>query len=198
MPEPHFDTRWGSKGSRNSLDFHLRMRAVNSDVNARIKKTLLLAEAVALESLRWGVPSGEASENPGHVHLRDTIRSTGIKYRPGGAGGGGHYEIVVSVGHRTLTPQLKFVLGGTGLFNREGSTGRIFAGGGNFANLTEARMNLGGNIPMPMSGGMQVGTGNKIYRMYQRGQHPNRGWLELAQAKTRTVLRRGIDAIGNS
>jgi hypothetical protein len=116
----------------------LRLRAEGGEMSRKVRELLERTGALVGTELRLTVPHDYSNQEPSHVHLSDTVETSGIVYRPGGAGGGGFYEMKISVGREGVTPQLGFVLEGTGIY---GDTGQpIVAGEGNLGRLVADRV----------------------------------------------------------
>jgi hypothetical protein len=174
----------------------LRLRAEGGEMSRKVRELLERTGALVGTELRLTVPHDYSNQEPSHVHLSDTVETSGIVYRPGGAGGGGFYEMKISVGREGVTPQLGFVLEGTGIY---GDTGQpIVAGEGNLGRLVADR--VAGNDffhagVMPMQGGSKVGY-QTIFRTRSRGQEPQTAWLTEAHALARRAISQGVRDIG--
>jgi len=147
----------------------LRLKGQGDAVKEEIKQTLVRAALRAEKILEAEVPHGET-----HA-LANSIRMSPLKYSPGGAGGGGFWEIEVSVGEGV--PYVQNVVEGTGIFGP-----RAFP-----------------IYPKNPKGVMAFSkNGEFVFTKWVRGQEPDDLWIvhaqDAAQEEVDEGLRR-IDAI---
>jgi hypothetical protein len=147
-----------------NLDAILEFKAIR-DFREEIKKSIEHAAHEAGAYMATHVPfhSGQ---------LYNAINVGPVTYMPGGAGGGGRYEVLVGV-DRDRAPHAEFVIEGTGLYNRENPKNGIYS-----------------NTP----GGVMAFEkfGEMVFTRYTRGQHPQREWFEDAQELARDLIEYSI------
>lgn len=150
--------------SEGLTDFTIRFRAIKEFRDDIID---------TMESAAQRAGSYMGSHVPYHSgKLYQAINVGPVQYRPGGAGGGGSYEVHVGV-DRTQAPHAEFVIEGTGIFNREHPTNGIFPSQGNVFAFEKN------------------GEGT-VFTAWTRGQEPQREWFEDAQDLARTIIARKI------
>lgn len=147
-------------------DFTLRFRAIR-ELREDILETLEEAAQAAGSYMGTHVPyhSGQ---------LYRAINVGPVAYSPGASGGGGFYEIHVGV-DESQAPHAEWVIGGTGIFNRDHPTNGIFPAKGNVM-VFEAH-------------------GQKVFTAWTRGQEPRREWFEQAQDLAQSIIARKIAGI---
>lgn len=104
--------------------------------------------------------------------LYHAINVGSIVYRPGGAGGGGRYEVEVGV-DRDRAPHAEFVIEGTGIYNRENPRNGIYAHSPGKPMYFEKR-------------------GEIVFTMWTRGQEPQRAWFENAQDVAQEIIEHAV------
>jgi hypothetical protein len=95
-----------------------------------------------------------------------------IRYKPGGAGGGGSYEVHVGV-DESQAPYAEAVLEGTGIYNRESPKNGIYPATGNVMAFEK----------------MGEGT---VFTAWTRGQEPRREWFDDAQDLAQSIIARAV------
>jgi hypothetical protein len=153
--------------SEGLLDFDIRMRAEGEDWRDAILTALDRASHQAGMYMGTHVPRGETGR------LFRAINVGPVTYRPGGAGGGGFYEVHVGV-DTEQAPHALFVLEGTGIHHEGGSRGNITASKGNFMAINKEGEGI-------------------IYRQSAEGQLPQREWFDDAQDIADRVVRRELN-----
>lgn len=196
MPRIDYGVHWNDSFAGDIGDdsvaggLTLRLKAVDQEIAAKVKWLLERTGARVKDVLYLRIPYDRSVDDRGdHTHLRDTIHTSGIMYHPGGAGGGGFYEMEISVGEEGVTPQLGFILYGT--------HGPIHAGQGNLGfGVSRDRPSA---LPFTRAQAMPLSTERgTIFRTSVRGQRPQTEWLEAAHAVARSELSKGVRDIGRS
>lgn len=153
--------------SEGLTDFQVRFRAV---------KELREDIVDAMERASKEAGAYMAAHAPYHSGaLFRAINVGPVEFRPGGAGGGGFYEVHVGV-DGSQAPHAEWVIEGTGIFNREHPTNGIFPSQGNVLTFSKE------------------GEG-QIFAAWTRGQEPQREWFETAQEVAQSVIARAIAGI---
>ena len=106
--------------------------------------------------------------------LYDAIYVTEVKYRPGGAGGGGTWEVEVGV-DESSAPHAEFVVEGTGMWNRENPKPAGIWPGTYHGKLR-----------------FEKDTGEVVYAKHVSGQHPQRAWFENAHDLAQDIIAHAI------
>lgn len=109
----------------------------------------------------------EAPYDSGDLATSVEIRFGHIDYAPGGAGGGGYYEVATSIDVDDV-PHLRFVWEGTGIHGPRGS-------------MIDSQM---GNV-MKFMGSRDGGV---LFRKESEGQRPQRNWVYKAQAEAEALM----------
>jgi hypothetical protein len=94
---------WDAEGLDDTL---ISIRAVEGELGRELRRLLDEAAERAYRTMRTKVPIGETAQ------LEFSIRKGPLTFHPGGAGGGGFYEIEVGPGENA-PEHLDFVFGGT-------------------------------------------------------------------------------------
>lgn len=135
-----------------------------------IQKTLIEASEMALNMMRLKVPKSRETysnaKDPFHKTIYSSLARGNLSYHPGGAGGGGQWEINVG----TLDPpeHLEWVVEGT-------------------EDIFSSKGNLG-----PLMAIQKMGEPVK-FRRARRGQKPQTEWITDAQAATNTFISQRIE-----
>lgn len=173
-----------------AMDLDVRLRALQEDYKEDIRRILEESAQIGSLILKTLVPhTATYFRDPSTTSIRETIevKTSGVRYAPGGAGGGGYYTVIIDIGSEN-TPQLEWVLEGTGIYGPKGRR------------ITSAE-------PMPFRpvSGYQPGyketpsapgkDGN-IMRMSQRGQEPQTEWLSRGQSAINTQIRERLRRAG--
>ena len=153
--------------SEGIADFSVRFRAIR-DFREDILDTMQRAAEEAGSYMGTHVPYHSGG-------LYRAINVGSVQYRPGGAGGGGSYEVHVGV-DESMAPYAEFVIEGTGIFNRENPTNGIYPANGNVM-------------------AFQKNGEGTIFTRWTRGQEPQRAWFEDAQALAQGIIARAISGI---
>jgi len=146
-------------------DFTVRFRAVR-DLSERVQEALRVSAQAAGSYMGTHVP----------FHSGDIYRAINIgpvRYMPGGAGGGGFWEVTVGVDSEKA-PHVEYVMEGTGIYNRESP------------NPIEAHGNV--MVFEKMGEGL-------IFAQSTSGQSPRREWFEDAADLANTLIKQFISTI---
>jgi hypothetical protein len=154
---------------RNVDEAVLRFRAVDRFAD-EIKDALRLAGEAAADYMKVHVPFYSGAL------YRAIFTASDPGYRPGGAGGGGFYEMRVGV-DETQAPHADAVIHGTGIFSELNFQPGIFPKAPN----TALRFPGTGNFGTPSKDGM-------FYRAYVRGQEAQTAWFENAMEMATQVV----------
>ena len=146
-----------------ATDFSIYFRAVK-EFRDEITRAMQEAAHAAGSYMQMHVPYE-------HGDIYRAIFVGPITYRPGGAGGGGFYEINVGV-DESQAPHTEWVIEGTGIFNRESPQAGIFPSKGNVL-VFEAH-------------------GEKVFTAWTKGQPPRREWFEDAQDLASRLIEQAI------
>jgi hypothetical protein len=147
-------------------DFDIRMRAEGEEWRETILTALDRASHAA------GLYMGDHAPYESGQLFR-AINVGPVVYRPGGAGGGGFYEVNVGV-DASQAPHAIYVIEGTGIHHSGGSRGNIRPTRGNFMAINK----MGEGI---------------VYRQSAEGQLPQTEWFELAQEVADRTVRRELN-----
>lgn len=138
----------------------LRIRAIGPEQRQEIIE--ILSEAAAIAESEW---KGNIPYHSGVLYR--SIRQHEVRFAPGAAGGGGFYELELSVGGEPEAEHLQFVVEGTGIFGPRGN--RIF----------------------PANGNVMVFNKNgedTVYTRYTEGQRAQDSWIEAGQQAAREFV----------
>lgn len=152
--------------SEGLSDFRLRFRAV-ADFREKIIDAMEFAADAAGQYMGTHVPYHSGS-------IYRAINVGPVRYMPGGAGGGGFYEVNVGV-NKDEAPHVEAVIDGTGIYARDGG-GPIFPANGNVMVFTK------------------LGEG-KVFTRWTKGQEPQRAWFEDAQALASRLVAERISSM---
>lgn len=150
--------------SEGLTDFSIRFRAIR-DFREEIIDAVNEAAKKAGTHMALHVP----------FHSGKMYRAINVgkaKFHPGGAGGGGTYEAHAGV-DEAIAPHTRYVIEGTGIYNREAPTNGIYPATGNvFA--------------------FQKNGEETVFAAWTRGQMPQREWFEDAQEIARNEIARKV------
>lgn len=156
------------------LEITARIRAVNRSYRGLIQQILREAAEAGRKTAEIEAPRGEFGQHQGR-RISDSIQVSEINYAPGGAGGGGFYEVHLYA-DSAIAPHLRYVFEGTA---GEG-VGRIYPAHGNvFAIQKEGEATR--------------------FRPWVHGQRPQTAWWEHAHEAVESEIAfavRGMN-IGN-
>jgi hypothetical protein len=156
----------------------IRMRAIKGDIGRQVKEIVSEAAHDAARTARMLAPRGVQGRRIGRI--RDAIREEPVEYRPGGPGGGGSYVARVWV-DEDLAPQVEYVYAGT---PREDPGGIIRPKHGNLGGMSHR-----GVLAI-------VKKGEPVrFRMFTRGQRPNKAWWDMAQRRAEFYAERKISEL---
>lgn len=156
----------------------LRIRGIEKRLKADIVEAISAAANEAQQVLEQGAPRGDSHR------LAASVRNDGVSFHPGGLGGGGFWEVDVSVGEGI--DYLKFVVEGTG----------IHAGRGNIT--------AHGPYPMRWKGATIWGDPRKARRGIRgdthiafetEGQEPQEQWITNANLRAQGEIARRVAEI---
>lgn len=154
-------------------DFTIRFEAVGGKMRNKIRHAMEEAAQAAATYMATHAPYHEGTLYRAIGVTREEGGSFGIRYRPGGAGGGGHYEIHVGV-DAEQAPHAEWVIHGTGIYGE---------GGGNITPAT-------GNV-MVFS---KLGEGD-IFTAHTRGQEAQNSWFEVAEQVAEREIARQLSRL---
>lgn len=151
----------------------------------RLKKDIVEAISEAANEaetlLKEGAPVGETGR------LKQSVHNGGVSFHPGGLGGGGFYEVDVSVGEGV--PYLRHVVEGTG----------IHAGRGNITPNTASMMHWEGakiwGNPLIAKKGISAKNAKSHWAKETSGQKGQDEWIIAANAKANEVMERKVREI---
>lgn len=156
----------------------LRIRGLGERLKKDIVEAISEAANEAETLLTEGAPQGETGR------LKRSVKNNGVSFHPGGLGGGGFYEVDVSVGEGV--PYLRHVVEGTG----------IHAGRGNIQPATKSQMHWeGGRVwgnPQRAKKGID---GTQHWAFETQGQKPQDEWITAANVKANEVIERKVREI---
>lgn len=162
---------------RGGEETYIRIRAYRDRLRDEILEALKDAAQTAEKVMLAKVPRDSGA-------LASTIHVSGIQYMPGGAGGGGAYEIVLHAGQGI--PYLNLVTEGTGIHGPYNSYGNIVAGAGNIRPKVRPEW-------APRTGARFMvftpkGETKPIFRKWVRGQEPQTEWIVAAQQVANAIV----------
>lgn len=146
-------------------DFTLRFRALGEEFKDDIKDALEQAAYAAHAYMATHVPYHEGT-------LYRALNVGRVKYSPGASGGGGYYEIHVSV-DADRAPHGEFVIEGTGIYNRDNPKNGIYPASGNVMAFEK------------------LGEGT-VFTRWTRGQEPQRVWWDVGIEIANDEIMRAI------
>jgi hypothetical protein len=151
-----------------------RIQAANRELRGLIQAAVHSAVEAGRGIAESEAPEGERGGFDDGVAIRDAIRTSEIRYAPGGSGGGGFYEVDLYV-DSAIAPQVEFVMEGTADEGRE----KIYPSAGNLSGVLAIEK-----------------KGEPVhFRMWSHGQAPQTLWWDHAHAEIERVLEAEIDNI---
>lgn len=159
-------------------DLTLRFQAVKGRLGGRIETAMLRAATEAATYMTAHVPyhTGQLYRA---INVSAEKGGQGLKYFPGGAGGGGFYEIHVGV-DREMAPHADWVIHGTGIYGPRGSL--IYG---------RPKDNRGGNRTMVFEkNGEQT-----VFTRYTEGQKAQTSWFTVAEEVMSQSIRRQLSRL---
>lgn len=157
------------------MEFEIREEGIDAAIRFRAVKDFKDDIIATMERAAHEAGTYMATHAPYHSGaLYRSINVGPIVYRPGGAGGGGFYEIEVGV-NEEMAPHARYVIEGTGIYG-ESPTNGIFPTNRKFMAFDK------------------MGE-ETVFTRWTRGQRPQREWFEDAQELAQNIISRAIHGI---
>lgn len=162
-------------------NFDVEFRAVNQYRDEVIRATELAGKQAAAY-MRTHAPHKTGN-------MANSVRMEDAVYRPGGAGGGGSWNVRVGIDEHQAH-YAKWVIFGSGEHNTLGPRSRIYPPGGGAASFFGQKRTRGGRVFAFEKEGEGV-----IYTRWTKGQEPQYAWFAEAQQVARAALARNARSI---